>query len=125
MLDIEHLFGYNRCRTNVRQKGGVFAMMKRGQKIRRLRKGRCTALLVIVIMVTMLLAGGLSSATDADEGRPMQAVVVSQGDSLWCLVQKHYDYEGDIRRAIYEVRQINGLKDAIIVPGQVVYIPQR
>lgn len=100
-------------------------MMERGQKIRRLRKGRCTALLVMLIMAAMLLAGGLSRATDADEGRPMQAVVVTRGDSLWGLVQKHYDYDGDIRRAIYEVRQINGLKDATIVPGQVVYIPQR
>jgi len=99
--------------------------MESKHKIRRLRKGRCTTVLVMLIMAIMLLSGGLSQATATDKGRPMQAVVVAQGDTLWSLVQKHYDYKGDIRRAIYEVRQINGLKDAIIVPGQVIHIPQR
>jgi hypothetical protein len=99
-------------------------MMEIRQKIRRLRKGRCTAVLVLLLMTVMLLLGGLSQATASDEGRPLQTVVVAPGDTLWRLVQKHYDYKGDIRQAIYEVRQINGLKDAVIVPGQVVYIPQ-
>ena len=98
-------------------------MHKKGLHIRRLRKGRCTVILLLLIFIVMLLAGGLPNATAADEGRPLQAVVVVKGDSLWNLVQKHYDYQGDIRRAIYDVMQLNGLKDAVIVPGQVVYIP--
>ena len=99
--------------------------MEKVQLTRRLRKGRCTMVLAVLIMIAMLLASGLPKATAADEGRHMQAVVVVRGDNLWNLVQKHYDYKGDIRRAIYEVRQINGLKDAVIVPGQVIYIPQK
>ena len=100
-------------------------MGKRGKKIRCLRKGRCTALLVVLIFIVMLLAGGLPKATASVEGRPMQIVVVTPGDSLWRLVQKHYEYRGDIRRAIYEIQQINSLEDAAIVPGQVLYIPQQ
>jgi nucleoid-associated protein YgaU len=94
------------------------------RKTRRLRKGRCIAVLAPLLLAVLLLVGGFLQARAADEGRSMQAVVVGQGDTLWQLVQKHYDYKGDIRRAIYEVRQINGMQDALIVPGQVVYIPR-
>jgi hypothetical protein len=98
--------------------------MEKKQHTRRLRKGRCTVILVLLILIAMLLANRLPKATAADEGRQMQVVVVTQGDTIWRLVQKHYTYKGDIRRAINEVKQINGLDDAIIVPGQVLYIPQ-
>ncbi|MCL1817121.1 MAG: LysM peptidoglycan-binding domain-containing protein [Clostridiales bacterium] len=101
------------------------------KKIQRLRKGRCLAALLLMVLVAILLMGSGNSKgitnnenLSLSENRPMQAVVVDQGDSLWSLVQKHYDYKGDIRKAIYEVRQINNLKDAIIVPGQVLQIPQ-
>lgn len=100
-------------------------MEVRKLKIRRLRKGRCTAMLLLLILLLLLLAGGLPKATAAIEGRPMQTVVVNQGDSLWRLVQRYYNYKGDIRRAVYEVQQINSLKNAVIVPGQVLYIPQQ
>jgi len=99
--------------------------MERIQKIRRLRKGRCTVIMLLLVLTIMLVAEGLPKATASVEGRPMQTIVVAQGDNLWALVQKHCDYKGDIRKAIYEVRQINGLKDATIVPGQVLYIPQK
>ena len=99
-------------------------MWDNGQKIRRLRKGRCVALLLVLILLTMLLAAGFPKAKAAEEGRPLQAVVVVEGDNLWNLVQKHYKYRGDIRKAIYEVMQINSLQYAVIIPGQVLYIPQ-
>ena len=98
-------------------------VMEGGIKSKRLRKGRSVVVLVLLIFSAIMLAGGLPQATAADEGRPLQAVVVVQGDTLWSLVQKHYDYQGDIRRAIYEVRQLNSLKEATIVPGQLIYIP--
>ena len=97
--------------------------METMQKIRRLRKGRCTAALVLLILAVLMLAGGLFKAKAAEEGRPMQAVVVTQGDTIWRMVQEHYNFKGDIRRAVYEVKKINGLKDTVIVPGQVIYIP--
>jgi len=99
--------------------------MENGQKMRRLRKGRCTIVLVLLLLLAIMLAGVLPKATAADQGRPMQAIVVTEGDTLWGLVQRHYNYTGDIRRAVYEVRRINGLKDALIVPGQLLYIPQQ
>jgi hypothetical protein len=98
--------------------------MKNVQRIKRLRKGRCVVMLVLLMAITVL-AGGLLKATAADEGRLMQSVVVKQGDTLWSLVEKNYDYRGDIRNAIYEVRRINNLQDTLIVPGQLLYIPQR
>jgi len=100
-------------------------MTEKRSKIRRLRKGRCTIVLLLLMLFAMLLAGWLPKATAADEGRPMQTIIVAPGDTLWSLIQKHYDYQGDIRRAIYEVKQINELQEAMIVPGQTLLIPVR
>lgn len=94
------------------------------RKIKRLRKARCTAVLVLLIIIGMLLFGGFDKANGVDTGRPMNSVVVCRGDTLWNLVQEHYAYDGDIRKAVYEVKQLNGLKNAYIIPGQVLQIPQ-
>jgi len=93
-------------------------------KIRRLRKTRCTAVLVVLIMISMLLFGGLDKATGSDTGRPMNNIVVCQGDTIWGLVQEHYAYKGDIRKAVYEVKQLNNLENAYIEPGQILRIPR-
>lgn len=94
-------------------------------RIKRLRKARCTVLLVVLMMLMMLIFGSFHKAAGAEDMRLMSNITVCQGDTLWSLVQEHYQYQGDIRKAIYEVKQINGLADAVITPGQILRIPQR
>ena len=98
--------------------------METKQINKRLNKGRCIAVLVLLLFMIILLVSSFSGAKAAENSQAMQAVVVVEGDTLWGLVQKHYAYKGDIRKAIYEVRKINALKDAVIIPGQVIYMPQ-
>lgn len=99
--------------------------METKQINKRLNKGRCIAVLVLLLLMIILLVNSFSGAKAAENSQAMQAVVVVvEGDTLWGLVQKHYAYKGDIRKAIYEVRKINALKDAVIIPGQVIYMPQ-
>ncbi|ATW24253.1 LysM peptidoglycan-binding domain-containing protein [Candidatus Formimonas warabiya] len=51
-------------------------------------------------------------------------VIVKSGDSLWDLTEKHYTGKDDIRRIIYEVKKMNDLPSANLVPGQIIKLPQ-
>lgn len=46
--------------------------------------------------------------------------VVSAGDTIWSIACENAD--GDIRKYIYELREINNLNDCMIYPGQVIKI---
>ena len=51
-------------------------------------------------------------------------VIVIQGDTLWSLAKKHGNSKKDIRKIIYEIQNINGLKSSeYIHPGQILKIP--
>lgn len=93
-------------------------------KKRCLRKGRCLLLLTICIFLFSFF-GGVFNAQAGDQPRELQPVAVRSGDTLWELVDKYYQYEGDIRAAIYEVKQINDLNSAALTPGQIIYIPAK
>lgn len=93
---------------------------------KRLRKGRCLIVLIGLMLLISLFGGGLEAvANDGSAAREMLPVVVADGDTLWQLVADNYQYEGDIRAAIYEVKLINQMPDSNLRPGQVVYIPLR
>ncbi len=94
-------------------------------KNKRLRKGRCILLSVIVLFICVLFnnAQGEADAADYSQVNQLQKIVVSNNDSLWSLVSENCSFDQDIRKAIYEVKKINGLTTSIIHPGQIIYIP--
>jgi hypothetical protein len=92
------------------------------------RKLRCLAALTILILVLSAVFGVFTAEATDNKGSlrdmsSLQAVYVRDGDTLWGLVDEYYNYAGDIRRAIHEVEQINGIDNAIIQQGEVIYIP--
>ncbi len=94
-------------------------------KRRRLRKLPCLIIAMIIVLLINLISGGFAAkASGQESARELQAVQVASGDTLWTLVEEYYLYEGDIRKAIYEVQQINALEGGIIQPGQIIYIPE-
>ncbi|WP_040339875.1 LysM peptidoglycan-binding domain-containing protein [Candidatus Blastococcus massiliensis] len=50
------------------------------------------------------------------------SVVVRPGDSLWSIATSVAGEE-DVRPVIDEIRELNGLADATVVPGQVLLLP--
>ncbi len=42
-------------------------------------------------------------------------------DTLWTIASSHYD--GDVRKAIWEIQQANDLSDATIHPGERLILP--
>lgn len=93
---------------------------------RSLRKGRCILALLVLILTVNLLCGGFTAKANAQNGnRQLMPIQVRSGDTLWALVDDNYDHQGDIRKAIYEVQQINNLNGGNIQPGQIIYIPRQ
>jgi len=51
------------------------------------------------------------------------SVVVRQGDTLWSIASAVAGEEVDVRAVIADIRELNDLPDAVVVPGQVLVLP--
>jgi nucleoid-associated protein YgaU len=51
------------------------------------------------------------------------SVVVEQGDTLWSIAAAVAGEGDDVREVVGEIRERNGLRDASLVPGQVLVLP--
>ena len=60
-------------------------------------------------------------AHDSGASGPEQRYRVRPGDTLWSIAAAHAG--GDPRKGVWELQQRNGLKDTLIVPGQVLTLP--
>jgi nucleoid-associated protein YgaU len=73
------------------------------------------AALLAVLLVA--LAAARSSIGAAPEARH----VVAAGDTLWTIAADRYG--GDVREAVWRIRERNGLEDPDLRPGQVLMLP--
>ncbi|AZR72801.1 hypothetical protein BBF96_04975 [Anoxybacter fermentans] len=74
-----------------------------------------------IIMIAIIIIG--TRSVNSNGQLKLIEVTVSEGDTLWAIARSHYHSEGDIRKFIFRIRQINNLKTAQIYPGQVLLIP--
>jgi nucleoid-associated protein YgaU len=76
-------------------------------------------LLLLVLAAALALAAPRPSSGAAGERR----YVVRPGDTLWALASERFG--GDPRAGVWEIRERNGLADALLEPGMVLYLPAR
>ena len=96
--------------------------------VKKLRKLPCLILCIMLVCSCALLFNIVSSeSASASEEYLAQAkvsVIVDQGDSLWGLIKEYNpNYNGDMRKMVREVSQLNGLGSVAIYPGDVIVIP--
>ena len=91
-------------------------------KKRKLRKGRILICLIAAVMIIML-SGGMFEAKADNSASDLMPVYVHDGDTLWGLVEANYDYSGDIRAAVHEVKVINHMTSSELIEGEIIYIP--
>ena len=100
-------------------------MFERGpttMKIKKIRKGNCLLLLVAAFIIFNFC--GCFFEAKADSAEPnLFPVYVQDGDTLWSIVEENYNYSGDIRAAISEVKSINHMSNSNLAIGDVIYIP--
>lgn len=102
---------------------------KKRMKRRVLRVRPLLLLGLLVISICFLMGAALTN--DASAGKESGkkdaeyvSVIVKQGDSIWGLIKEvRPDYSGNMQKAVYEVKQINGLGNSMIYPVQILQIP--
>lgn len=82
--------------------------------------------------IGILLYGGLllllevEAGAEKAEGVSGQEYVVSYGDTLWGIAERHQEQAGkrDVREMVYTLRKINALDDGYLHPGQKLILPE-
>jgi nucleoid-associated protein YgaU len=95
---------------------------------RQLRRRRLAGLLrftVFLVLIFIAVWAGVRVAhagTDASVYTGHQ-YVVSGGDTLWSIAAQEYGTGVDLRHAVYEIRQANGLQASTVSPGARLTLP--
>lgn len=79
----------------------------------------------ILTLVGLVVAfGQLAGATDTSRPEsPTAIMTVQSGDSLWTIAMNTSQLS-DPRETVDRIREMNGLRDSVIVPGQQLIVPQ-
>jgi len=74
-----------------------------------------------MLIITLAILAGVIFLSQKPEPQaiPVYIHTVQNGETLWDIA---VEYEGDPRDAIYEIKEINGLENALIYPGQDLYV---
>lgn len=91
------------------------------------RRGRLAVgvLSVLFLLVVVMLSGRFTAdagTSAADQGRATGVVVVQAGESLWQIAQSIAP-NADPRETVTRIRELNGLGDAPVLPGQSIVVP--
>ena len=91
------------------------------------RRGKVVlgVLSTLFLLVVVLLSGRFTAeagTSAAEQGAATGVVVVQAGESLW-QIAKAVAPEVDPRQTITTIRELNGLGDEPVVPGQSIIVP--
>ena len=82
--------------------------------------------IVVIILITAASIAFAMNPISSPAGRELgtyREIVVQPGDTLWDLARSISPEGADLRRAVFEIRTLNGLTDAEILPGQRLLLP--
>ena len=107
------------------------AVSTSSSKLRLTTRGRVLLLVATILaLFTVVVASGRFTAQAtvnsdmAGQSAPAAAVVVVQaGESLWSIAQQVAP-NTDPREMVSRIRDLNGLADAVVTPGQALLVPQ-
>lgn len=99
--------------------------------IRLTRRGRAVLFLAASSLLAGVVIGSGQWAGAADGSGPAAApsgpatavVVVQPGESLWSIAQAVAP-GADPRETVLRLRELNGMADAVVVPGQSLVVPR-
>ena len=75
----------------------------------------------LAVILTLAVVGWVSFARPSEGAGHERAYVVRPTDTLWTIAASNY--AGDPREAIWRLRQRNGLREALLRPGQRLILP--
>jgi nucleoid-associated protein YgaU len=95
--------------------------------LRLTRRGRVAVgiMSTLFLLLVVLFSGRLSAdagTSMSDQGSATGVVVVQAGESLWQIAQAIAP-QADPRETVTLIRELNGLGESAIVPGQSIVVP--
>ena len=79
------------------------------------------AAIVLIVMISNTFLG-LNNASSLTQQEYIE-IEVQSGDTLWNLAREYMSDDNDIRRAVFTLRQINGIAAHELQAGQTILIP--
>jgi hypothetical protein len=95
---------------------------------RQLRRRRFAGLVRFAVFLLLIFIAVWAGVRVAHAGEDASVytghkVVVQAGDTLWDLAAREYGSGADLRQAVWQIEQANGLKSVAVQPGQSVTLP--
>lgn len=80
-------------------------------------------ILVCILAATGFINSFIGSRVSGYSQPTYTTVEVASGDTLWDLASTYKADKTDIRKAVYEIKNINNLKSSELTVGSEIYIP--
>jgi nucleoid-associated protein YgaU len=96
------------------------------RQLRRRRLAGLGRLVFFLLLVFIAVWAGVRVAHAGSDAAIYQGekYVVASGDTLWHIAIRHYGDDVDPRRAVYDLREANGLTaDVVLQPGDALALP--
>jgi len=95
---------------------------------RQLRRRRLAGLLRFAVFLLLIFVAVWAGVRVAHAGTDASVYtghryVVRSGDTLWTVAAQEYGADADLRRAVHEIEQANGMGDAGLQPGAQLTLP--
>ncbi|MFA5638243.1 MAG: LysM peptidoglycan-binding domain-containing protein [Anaerovoracaceae bacterium] len=88
-------------------------------------EGRFIVFLLTVMVLVVVLTNGVMGLSNADgmTKDTYMTVEVKAGDTLWDIAKTYMGTKEDIRKSVYRLEKLNGLKAGDLAPGMELSIP--
>ena len=91
-------------------------------RLRIVNPGRFATIITILVLIAALTVCCISYA-HSENSYDVCEFTVCEGDTLWCIAEQYTDESIDIREYIREIKKLNGLESAELMPGDILIIP--
>jgi len=95
------------------------------RQLHRRRLAGLVRLIIFLLLIFIAVWAGVrvAHAGDATSVYTGHRIVVRAGDTLWGLAAHEYGAGTDLRQAVWQIQQANGLQGVAVHPGQRVTLP--
>jgi len=130
-LDSEHIFCYSmkhRKEQTFKREGKESRPMRKTNKKYRIKsKFRFIAFVVVVLGIAVGAFGFINGSVESialEQPQDQVVVEVAAGDTIWDIADQYKSDGKDIRKAVYEICQVNDIPDGKIQSGMKLAIPE-
>ena len=87
-------------------------------------KLRFTIFMLIVLLFVMTLLGAAAPRNTVNTSKvTYRTVEIAAGDTLWSLAEKYAPSARQVRKYVYEIKDVNGLETSDLYVGQLILVP--